>query len=127
MSSKIQPGPQLEPHPHHLTFAIEFCGLPEPFKTEVTPPRIKVHDLRPVAPSGVALASATTATDLDRTCLRAAEPDTWITQTLSSVPCDLFLVVGSNGTSVDQLECAGCTLRAAHLPDECLTWVPWHL
>jgi len=93
------------------------------FEDSVTPPRIKVHDLRPVAPSGVALASATTATDLDRTCLRAAEPDTWITQTLSSVPCDLFLVVGSNGTSVDQLACDGCTLRAAHLPDECLTWV----
>ena len=91
--------------------------------TKVTKPHIKVRDLRPVAPSGVALASALTAgAGTGRTCLRAPEPDTWITQTLSSEPCDLFLVVGSNGTSVDQLNCMGCTLRAAHLPDECLTW-----
>ena len=127
MSLKILYGPELtqvllRTFVHLLKEDLGTSRISKPH-TKVTKPHIKVRDLRPVAPSGVALASALTAgAGTGRTCLRAPEPDTWITQTLSSEPCDLFLVVGSNGTSVDQLNCMGCTLRAAHLPDECLTW-----
>eukprot|EP00435_Cladocopium_sp_Y103_P023595 s669_g5.t1 len=94
------------------------------FEDSVTDLRINIHDMRPVSPSGIPLASAETANDgSSRPCVRADGPYTWVVESLLAEPCDLFLVVGANGTSMDQLSCTNCTLRPAQLPDQCLTWV----
>ncbi|CAK9082966.1 unnamed protein product [Durusdinium trenchii] len=123
---------------------------PRVFEDSVTDPSIEIHDLKTLAPSGVPLASALTENDgSSRTCLRALEPYTWINESLSTqhfgqtdqilgtlrshvidmtiprMPCDLWLLINSNGTSMEQLSCEdeGCTLRPAHMADQCLTFI----
>lgn len=94
------------------------------FEDSLTDLHVIIHDARPTSPSGVPLASASTENDgSSRPCVRAPGPYTWVEESVSSIPCDLFLVIGANGTSMDQLSCKDCTLRPAQLPDQCLTWV----
>ncbi|CAK9041556.1 Dihydropyridine-sensitive L-type skeletal muscle calcium channel subunit alpha-1 [Durusdinium trenchii] len=105
---------------------IQMPGRLNVFEDSVTDPSIEIHDLKTLAPSGVFLASALTENDgSSRTCLRALEPYTWINESLSTQPCDLWLLINSNGTSMEQLSCEdeGCTLRPAHMADQCLTFI----
>ena len=43
--------------------------------------------------------------------------DLRVEESVSSIPCDLFLVIGANGTSMDQLSCPLVRLKVRMLPE----------